>query len=519
MPNTIMKKTTALLLIVMIALQGGCVSSEKLQKNTETTVSEASKGTKTAPSRTVTNFTKAVRCMDGLFSNYGVRDISVLVEDLDDSTKKVSVGTRDMLLSTMSEMTRRSRAVKFISYGGDQKNIVSFMAAADMKKAYATVPQYDIRGSITQYDDNVVKSTKDVGAGIGDFLTLGKSASATAKILGLDLSIINTADLSLIPGVTSKNSVAIWSLGDGVDGEARYQKFGVNYSTSLSRNEGTAVAVRNLVELASVELMGKLTKVPYWQCMGSSAKDPDVKSEIDDWFEGMTNNTVELFAYFQYQLAIRGVYKGRVDGVPTPQFSSAIKEYKAAMGLPVNADLNSDFLAAYLDADHAAIAEKLESMKQPQASRKTKPIEIKITPVGASKPMFDRKEKINLTLSIGSAAYVYCYLLDESKSVIRFFPNRFTKSPYLDAGTQLKIPDSMKFDLVASDKAQEEKIMCFGTRNEVMPLLPESIRGIDFEPLRDVRSLDDIRAEFARINGEGLGVASFTIRVNPGGKK
>ena len=117
------------------------------------------KGPKSAPYRTVTNFSGAVRCMDSLMSTYGVKDISILVEDLDDSTKKTSVGTRDMLLSTMSEMTRRSRAIKFIAYGGDQKNIVSFLAAADNKRAYSSIPQYGIRGSISQFDDNVVKKT------------------------------------------------------------------------------------------------------------------------------------------------------------------------------------------------------------------------------------------------------------------------------------------------------------------------------------------------------------------------
>lgn len=514
-----MKKSISLLLIILLPLQYGCTTSDKLQADSEnlladsdSSISDLKKGTKTAPYRTVTNFTGTVRCMDGLLSNYGVRGISILVEDLDDSTKKVSVGTRDMLLSTMSEMTRRSRAIKFISYGGDQKNIVSFMAAADVKAAYSSVPQYDIRGSITQFDDNVVKNTQDVGVGITDFLTIGKSASATAKILGLDLSVINTSDLSLVPGVNSKNAVAIFSQGDGIDSEARYQKFGLNYSTSLARSEGTAVAVRNLIELASVELMGKLTKVPYWKCMNSNTRNDDVKSEVEDWFEGMANNPAELFAYFQYQLANRGVYKGAVNGVPTPQLSVAIKQYKTAMGLAADSNLNTDFLAAYLDADHDIVAARLEKMNQSYNSRI--PIKLKISPSAANKPTYSKKENVKLELTVGTPSYVNCYLFDANNTAMRIYPNRFSKSTFLDGDSPLKLPDSVKFNIVANEQGKEEKVTCFGTHRDILPLLSAATRGVDLEPLGKSVTKQQIQAEIMKLNGEGLGIVDFSIRVD-----
>lgn len=514
-----MKKSISLLLMILLSSQYGCATSDKLQADSEnlladsdSSISDLKKGTKTAPYKTVTNFTGTVRCMDNLLSNYGVKGITVLVEDLDDSTKKVNVGTRDMLLSAMSEMTRRSRAIKFISYGGDQKNIVSFMSAANVRSAYSSMPHYDIRGSITQYDDNVIKNTQDVGLGITDFLTIGKSASATAKILGLDLSVVNTSDLSLVPGVNSKNAVAIFSQGDGIDSEARYQKFGLNYSTSLARSEGTAVAVRNLIELASVELMGKLTKVPYWKCMNSSTKNEDVKSEVEDWFEGMAGNPAELFAYFQYQLSNRGVYKGAVNGVPTPQLSFAIKQYKTAMGLPSDSNLNTDFLAAYLDADHDIVASRVEKMNQSYNSRT--PIKLKIAQPVANKPMYAKKENVKLELSVGTPSYVNCYLFDANNTAMRIYPNRFSKSPFLDADKSLKLPDSVKFNIVANEQGKEEKITCYGTHRDILPLLSAASRGVDLEPLNKGITKQQIQAEIMKLNGEGMGVADFTIRVD-----
>lgn len=52
----------------------------------------------TTPVRNVTDFTDALRCMDRTFLRYNTFDVSVIMEDLADSTKKVSAmlgrGTR-----------------------------------------------------------------------------------------------------------------------------------------------------------------------------------------------------------------------------------------------------------------------------------------------------------------------------------------------------------------------------------------------------------------------------------------
>ena len=111
--------------------------------------------------RNVTNFTDAMRCMDKLYIDYGVRDVSVVLEDLADATKKVSAGTRDMMMSAISEQSRRSRAIDVIVFGQDANNAVAFMANAQKRSAFAVVPRFNLRGSITQLDEGVIKRQAD----------------------------------------------------------------------------------------------------------------------------------------------------------------------------------------------------------------------------------------------------------------------------------------------------------------------------------------------------------------------
>src|SRR5207249_272480 len=79
------------------------------------------------PRKTITNFTDSLRCIDDLMLRFGTRDVSVMLEEMEDKTGKVGGGTRDMMVSAISDMTRRSRAIKLVAFGVDNQNVVDFL--------------------------------------------------------------------------------------------------------------------------------------------------------------------------------------------------------------------------------------------------------------------------------------------------------------------------------------------------------------------------------------------------------
>lgn len=505
-------RTVALLAASASALiMSGCVTTDGAQLKSEAKKAtvEASKGPSEQPYRTVTNFSSSVRCMDSMFMTFGIRDLSILLEDLDDATKKVSVGTKDMMLTTTSDMTRRSRAIRFIAFGNDSRNAASFLDRAESKAAYSNLPQFGIRGSISQFDDNIAKASKDVGVGFGEWLTFGKSASATSKIVAIDLTVMNLADFSIVPGVASRNGVAIFSEGQGVDGEARYKKFGINYATSLSRSEGTAVAVRNLVELASVELLGKLTKVPYWKCLGLNEADSEVKREVEDWFESMSANSTELFGWWQYQMYIRGAYAGEVNGIPNKEFATALKNYKTAMGLKNDTDLNSEFMLTYLQADHASIMAKYETMF-PKVQVSQESIAGRLS-LRDGKTRIKPGDKLELELAVGEDGFASCYMQDDSRQIMRIVPNRFSRNAFVSKAKPHLIPDSPKLGMVASKKMVDEVVECYVTHDDVLNKLPAELGRQDLVPLQSFGSLDQVRGEYEKLFKTNIKPIRFRI--------
>jgi hypothetical protein len=495
------------------ALLGAACSTVQVTKEVDRTTEEVKKGPERKPYRSITNFSAALRCMDNLMLQHGVRDVSVLVEDLTDQTKKVNAGTKDMLISAVSDMTRRSRAVRLVAYGQDSGNLISFLRDAERKSAYAVVPQYDIRGSISQFDENVAKKSAEFGFGYSDELTAGYGRSATATILGLDLTVLNTADLSLVPGVASRNAVVIFKSGSGLDADARYKKLGVNFSTTLNKAEGNAQALRNLVELASIELAGKLTKVPYWTCLGADPGSPEVQEEMSDWFHAMEADGAELIAFLQKHMRLKGYYAGPVDGEGSPELADAAVRMRTALGLSKEPKADFEVFKAVMDGKAPQATGELAAAPraQSQANAPREPIALAIA-TRAGKGAYRRGEPVALTIRPSRDAYVYCYLHDEHNHVQRFFPNRFVQDPLVPAARPLELPGKMKFQLVASELGKPETVACFAAPQDVLAGLPDPVRGADFEPLK-VGSLGEVREAFVAAGGGALGEAYLTVNV------
>ncbi len=537
----------------------GC-STMEVKQPTQKQTEALKQGPEARPHRSITGFSTALRCMDNMMIDYGVRDVSMLVEEILDQTKKVNAGTRDMLITAVSDMTKRSRAIRLVAYGKDATNVISFLQTAQRQSAYEVIPQFDIKGSISQLDENVIRNQKDLGIGFQPFLNLGVSKDAASSILGLDLSVLVTDDMSILAGVTSRNSVVILKSGKGIDGDAAYHKFGVSYSMNLSKSEGQSQALRGLVELAVIELMGKLTKIPYWSCLGGDpATNDEIRHEIADWYYSMAANRGEIVAYFQNQLRRRGFYEGPVDAKFNPAIDTAIGNYRAALGMSNEAVIDEAFFKAYLGADHTKIARPAKAASAatleappppppaaaaaaPQAGSslatlpfappgtnapangpvnaktdpakpavEARPLTLALTTIN-NQTRFSKGESISLIVRPTQDAHVYCYLQDESAKITRFFPNRFSTDSFVSASQPLTLPGTKRFEITMNPKGLKETVACFATRRDVMAALPKAVVGVDLEPLA-LNSMDQVRNAFVKATSGALVQEDFHVQT------
>jgi hypothetical protein len=127
----------------------------------------------------------------------------------------------------------------------------------------------------------------------------------------------------------------------------------------------------------------------------------------------------------------------------------------------------------------------------------------------AAGPGFKPGEQVKLLITPSSDAHVYCYLQDESRRVLRFYPNRFNQSALVKAQAPLEIPGKMRFEIVANKHNVIETVACFASTRELTAELPADVVGKDFANLQ-ATSLDQVRNSFARVDAT-LTEASFRV--------
>ena len=59
-------------------------------------------------------------------------------------------------------------------------------------------------------------------------------------------------------------------------------KAGLTFSVALDRSEGFHQAVRELVDLSTIEVLGKLMRVPYWECLSIEPTNPHFQAQARD---------------------------------------------------------------------------------------------------------------------------------------------------------------------------------------------------------------------------------------------
>ena len=73
---------------------------------------------------------------------------------------------------------------------------------------------------------------------------------------------------------------------------------------------------------ATIEALGKLTRVPYWQCLSIEPTNPTFKAEARQWFDLMGADERERFV--KDGLARAGYYRGSASGAPAVTQSTVL---------------------------------------------------------------------------------------------------------------------------------------------------------------------------------------------------
>jgi len=465
---------------------------------------------KSLPVRNLTSFSEPLRCMDRLLADFGRRNIVITSAGIPDETASISTGTKDMLISAVSRMSVESGGFTFVDFDQTQADVHNLQGLVGFTDAFV-VPNYYIRGAITQLDEGVLAESYSAAVGISDFSVSG-AADEVVSVVSLDLNVGDLVSRQIIPGISAHNSIAVARTGKGGTLSANIEKLGVAYNVSLNRAEGMHQAVRTLIELSTIEVLGKLAQVPYWRCLYIEQTNPAVVAEAREWFDDMSAK--EQVVFTQRALTSLGYYAGPITGERDQSTKGAIARYQAESDLIADGRINFQLYASL-------IAEDLALGRQPdplqgqveEAAARPNPLQLTLATPKGDRPTYAVEETLEMTVIASQDAYLYCYYSDGRGTVARVFPNQFQPDAYVAAGRAVQIPSpGAGFDIVFDRPGVTEEVACVASQRELGLRLPQELKTDDLAPM-PVETLDEVVGAFEEIDGVSLAQARLPIRV------
>ncbi|OGV50344.1 MAG: hypothetical protein A2017_15360 [Lentisphaerae bacterium GWF2_44_16] len=286
-----------------------------------------------------TPYDEALSQFGKMLDAYNITEVRVQSKVISNQTaeKELPDDVSRMLISAVNKIGKR---IVYIPY---DPNYVLNEANTGGNIARA-LPQIVLAGGITEFDKDLIEKGRELKTEVsiqkGDFGSkynhdggAGYNAEEGVSRITLDLQLMNYKTQTYMSGIQSINSVNIrkTKLGWGIG--YYFQGSGMSFQYSLQKKQGKYHALRLLVELSVLEVMGKYVDLPYWKCIPDMppdkamiAKNFDEFSTLDD---GKQNIYLKEYLFFH---GINGFKRLNpvLDASEMALMSEAMKKYNCA---------------------------------------------------------------------------------------------------------------------------------------------------------------------------------------------
>ena len=201
-------------------------------------------------------YTDALENLNEIMEVYRESGISLAVMPVENKTSAIGKLPNDVTIMVKSAINEIGSKVRVYQYSDQVLN--------DVKGLYI------VEGAITEFD-TTNKSKRGFNAGLhggkgrGEYDADSSSdADDSVSNMTVDFNLIEAATGAYVPKVHTSNSIKIVKKSASNDFGFSILGSGFGLSASASKSQGIHSAIRLLVDLSMVELIGKFREYPYW---------------------------------------------------------------------------------------------------------------------------------------------------------------------------------------------------------------------------------------------------------------
>ena len=510
------------------------------------------------PTRALSSFSESLMCMDRLLREAQLPTTLITSKQIPDYSSKVPAAAKDMIITSLSQMSRLSNAFRFVDYEVDiarqdtVQNLTTILLNNNQMQLQR--PALYISGAIAYADQNVINNRYDVGTS-ATRLDTGYSASRNATVIALEMHLGDFRTRTLIPGLDSANEVIIGGGGQGLDLAGRIGNYGVKFNVGRDYAIGAGGALRTLIDLGVIEMVGKWARVPYWQCLTLEQTHPDFQRQLRDWFD--EGSPLAQTRLVQRSLMTQGYLSPPNDANALVDdkglaFVTALGRFQADTGMVVTGVVDfptyeralRNFVVLGPDGKLAQVGwtptnASLVALAPPDgtaspggtASTAATPVapvplggvpaarslDLQIKNVLTDRTAFEVGEQVFVSATLSRASYFYCFLQQAEGTVMRLLPNTTNPNALMSANETIRIPDWMSPTpgfIMDSTSPGTERLACFATDADAAAKLPQFLGSLPLVAIPGVRNMDTVVEAFTEKYGrEGYTGSSVQWQV------
>lgn len=273
---------------------------------------------KSAPEAKITTYSLSLADLGRMSEVFSSGIVKVQCSDIADNTGtsmttggEIQKNITEIMKSTLNSMGGN---IVFIEY--DPSFIQNQMATGYSNFEDKAIPDVVITGGITEFDRALVSTDSGLDAqAAGSFsgvpswapsnevgLNMGETGKTSKSRITLDFNMKDFKTLAGVPKMTTTNSMEV--------NKALKQKelgivfFGPTFGLkgAMKKVQGRHEAVRLLVQLSMIQMVGKYLAVPYWRLLGEGALPDQIV------IDSVTANYYKLSPAFRIALAQQWLY-------------------------------------------------------------------------------------------------------------------------------------------------------------------------------------------------------------------
>lgn len=452
----------------------------------------------TLPEAKVTIYQEAIDKLGLMTSIYSAEPMKIMSKNIGDNTGTAQ-GTQFEIPQDITEMVKSTLNaiggnVQYIPY--DPEFVINSASTGYTPNQgnfdNKILPQVILSGGITEFDRGLVTKGDslefevEVGSEYG--LNFADQNKASLSSLTLDFNLIDFNTLTGIPRMQAVNGIKLHKglKEDSIGFTVKSATFGAK--GEIKKVEGRHAAVRLLVQLSMVQMIGRYQKLPYWTLVPGASRDPVVIDRVEEEFFAMAQP--QRIAKVQELLYLHG-YPVNPTGQLDSSTQSALQDFGSKHKVSA-ANIDKDVYLALFESvpitaenrqrrksmgtlDMAALSPGI-SMPPPENTFRNIPSTTTVDSsdsggvltLNTNKSEFKIGETLSINFSVSDPMYVRIVLINSAGEQSTVFPNPYQSDSYCKPGTTYTIPPAgADFTLDIGEPAGTDRLRAVASRKPI----------------------------------------------------